>query len=232
MRRAPLRHLQRTRGQEAPSPSSAYARRRARTVRRRGSSTPRRWRSVPMACCTSRAVSKAPSTASTTTARTSRSVGPRRRVRPGVCRRRLAVRRRPLGHDLPRRPRRRGDAIRVGAAERRGISSGGGPDDALRDGAHALARTTRSTAWTPTAKVDAVAPASAGRRVSRSTRRGCCTSSTRWPASSGLYRFARRTASRSRRRGHRARRRRVRPVGRLCRSASNDTVYRSKRLRL
>ena len=49
--------------------------------------------------------------------------------RPRLRRRRRDVRRRSLRHHLPRRPRRRAHAVRVAAAERRGVPSAPGRGD-------------------------------------------------------------------------------------------------------
>ena len=104
-RRQPVRHLQRHArpagaGLDLPRAPERHARDRSRPA----SSTRRRWRSIPTAGCTCRAGSRARSTASTPMARRSRS--PRDLgVACGLAfaRRRHAVCRRSIGHDLPGR---------------------------------------------------------------------------------------------------------------------------------
>ncbi len=218
----PLRHLQR---HARPAGAGVDLPRAARTARakrsRRASSTRRRWRSTPTAGSTCRAGSRAPSTA----------LMPDGSVEPfatdlGVAcglafaSRRHAVCRRSIGHDLQRRSRRaaRRRSRRCRRASPRFISRSGRTARCTSPG-----RRCRRT--TSVYRIDArghrdasAARRSAGRRGSRSIRRGTLFVVEALAGASGLYRLppkgepgagARRARSRRRRLRSERRRRRL-----------------------
>ena len=181
------------------------------------------------AACTCRAASRARSIASTPDGTAEPFAhGSRRRLRAGVRAGRHAVRRRSFGHDLPRRPRRPRDDVRVAAAERRGVSPRARPGRrAVRHRRRRCRRTTRSTASTPTATVTTrVRRRSAGRRGSPSIRGGSLYVVEALAGASGLYRVPAGRRARAGARRARPGRRRVRCRAAALVVASNDTAYR------
>ncbi len=117
-------------------------------------------------------------------------VGPRRRVRHGVRRRRLDVRRRSIGHDLPRARRTR-DAVRDAAAERGGVSPGDEPGGrAVRQRADARLLRPRLPHRPPRRRCARCRRRSAGRRGWRSRPTASLHVVDALAGASGLYRFA------------------------------------------
>ena len=118
-------------------------------------------------------------------------VGPRRRVRAGVRRRRLAVRRRSVGHDLPRATDGTATPFATLPPSVAAFHLAMSPDGELFVSAPTLGvvrlrlphRSRRRGAHAAVA-----ARPAAGAGVLAGRRR--CTSSTRWPARAALYRFA------------------------------------------